>query len=96
MAVPAPVALGKLERLILGELQPPLNLTGVSQPWVRQVRDARKAMARAAEKWAARGLLAVGPPGRSMVEPDVSSRTRGSPRRPRAQGEADRNHGAPR
>lgn len=47
-----PVALGKLERLVMGELQPPLNLTGVSQPWSAQVRDARKAMARAAEEWA--------------------------------------------
>lgn len=49
-----PVALGKLERLVMGELQPPLNLTGVSQPWSAQVRDARKVMARAAEEWAAR------------------------------------------
>lgn len=47
-----PVALGKLERLVMGELQPPLNLTGVSQPWSRQVRDARKVMARSAEEWA--------------------------------------------
>lgn len=49
-----PVALGKLERLIMAELQAPLNLTGVSQPWSRQVRDARKVMARAAEAWARR------------------------------------------
>ena len=47
-----PVALGKLERLVMGELQPPLNLTGVSHPWCAQVRAARKAMARAAEEWA--------------------------------------------
>ncbi len=50
----SPVALGKLERLVMGELQPPLNLTGVSQPWSAQVRDARKVMARAAEEWPAR------------------------------------------
>lgn len=46
-----PVALGKLERLVMAEVQPPLNLTGVVQPWSRQVRDERKAMARAAEAW---------------------------------------------
>lgn len=44
-----PVALGKLERLVMGELKPPLNLTGVSQPWSRDVRAARAEMARAAE-----------------------------------------------
>ena len=49
-----PVALGKLERLVMAELRPPLNLTGVTQPWSRQVRDARKIMAQAAETWASR------------------------------------------
>lgn len=46
----APMALGKLERLVLRELKPALNLTGVSQPWSRQVRQARAAMALTAEK----------------------------------------------
>ena len=49
-----PVALGQLERLVMAELQPPLNLTGVTQPWSGQVRDARKVMARAAERWTQR------------------------------------------
>jgi hypothetical protein len=47
-----PVALGELERLVMRELKPPLNLTGVTQPWSQQVRAARAAMARAAEDWA--------------------------------------------
>jgi hypothetical protein len=43
------MALGKLERLIMGVLKPPLNLTGVKQPWSQQIRRARAAMALAAE-----------------------------------------------
>lgn len=47
-----PVALGKLERLVMEEFKPPLNLIGVSQPWLRRVKKARAEMARAAEDWA--------------------------------------------
>jgi hypothetical protein len=36
--------------------EPPLNLTGVKQPWMKQVKDARARMVIAAKAWArARG-----------------------------------------
>jgi hypothetical protein len=48
--------LTKIEKAVMGHWGPPLNLTGVKQPWKKQVRDARGAMVIAAKAWArARG-----------------------------------------
>jgi hypothetical protein len=45
-------SLGAIEGAIMAHWRPPLNLTGVSQPWRAQVRRAREAMAAAAKEWA--------------------------------------------
>jgi hypothetical protein len=42
--------LGAIERAVMQQCAPPLNLTGVSQPWTASVRAARAAMAAAAER----------------------------------------------
>ena len=45
-------SLGGIEAAVMAHWRPPLNLTGVSQPWRAQVRRAREAMAGAAKEWA--------------------------------------------
>jgi len=48
--------LGKIERAVMRHWEPPLNLTGVEQPWKQQVKGARAVMVHAAKTWArARG-----------------------------------------
>ena len=44
-------ALGEIERELLGELLPPLNLQGVVTPWTAQIRAARAVMANEARAW---------------------------------------------
>jgi hypothetical protein len=44
--------LKKIERAVMTHWRPPLNLTGVEQPWKRQVKPARAQMAAAAKRWA--------------------------------------------
>jgi hypothetical protein len=46
-----PVALRDLERAVMRHWRPPLNLTGVQQPWKSHVCNARDAMASAAKDW---------------------------------------------
>jgi hypothetical protein len=43
-----------VERVLLGELRPPLNLKDVMTPWTAQLKTARAAMARQARAWAQR------------------------------------------
>lgn len=50
----APRPLAAMERAVMNHWRPPLNLTGVQQPWSRQVRAARGLLARAAQDWVAR------------------------------------------
>ncbi|HEX8102144.1 MAG TPA: hypothetical protein VF533_06010 [Solirubrobacteraceae bacterium] len=45
--------LAAMERAVMQHWQPPLNLTGVRQPWSAHVRKARAAMAQAAVSWIA-------------------------------------------
>lgn len=44
--------LAQIERDVMQHWRPPLNLTGVRQPWKAQVKQARAAMADAARRWA--------------------------------------------
>jgi hypothetical protein len=58
-AWPAPpgTPLRAVESAVMAHWQPPLNLTGVAQPWAAAVKAARQEMAAAAREWAhARGL----------------------------------------
>jgi hypothetical protein len=58
-----PVDLGAVEAELLGAWQPPLNLAGVTTPWIKMVQDARRAMAaqaRAAITAASSGVLVAG------------------------------------
>ena len=48
--------LEKIEKAVMQHWKPPLNLTGVKQPWRKQVKDARAELVLAAKAWArARG-----------------------------------------
>jgi hypothetical protein len=51
-ACPLGTHLMVVEGNIMRALGPPLNLTGVEQPWKRQVKDARKVLTAEAKQWA--------------------------------------------
>jgi hypothetical protein len=51
---PALVALSQIEVAVIGQLQPPLNLTHTSTPLVAKVKAARAEMAAEARAWASR------------------------------------------
>jgi hypothetical protein len=51
-AGPPAVDLATIERSIMRGLRPPLNLTGVDQPWRKQVKRARKALTSESKQWA--------------------------------------------
>jgi hypothetical protein len=53
-----PLSLPAIELAVMGEWRPPLNLTGVQQPWKQQVRDARANLTREAMAWPARNPVA--------------------------------------
>jgi hypothetical protein len=46
-----PVPFRDIEQAVMQQWRPPLNLTGVQQPWKSQVREARDDMASAAKDW---------------------------------------------
>jgi hypothetical protein len=46
-----PFGLETLEKAMLVDLRPPLNLQGVSTPWTSQVMSARRVMADEARAW---------------------------------------------
>jgi uncharacterized protein YbjT (DUF2867 family) len=49
---PAGTRLAAVELEVMRAWLPPLNLTGVTTPWTRQVRTARALLAEQAKKWA--------------------------------------------
>jgi GIY-YIG catalytic domain-containing protein len=56
-ASPPGVDLATVEVSVMRALKPPLNLSGVEQPWKKQVKEARKVLASEARRWArARGF----------------------------------------
>lgn len=59
--------------------QPPLNLTGIKQPYRRQVLDARKVLATGAEAWARERGLIDSSPGEPLEREPAASTTPGGP-----------------
>lgn len=51
-ACPTGTDLTTIEAKVIRALRPPLNLTGVDQPWKKQVREAREALTSEAKRWA--------------------------------------------
>jgi hypothetical protein len=51
-ACPPALGLATVERSIMRALRPPLNLTGVDQPWKKEVKKARKTLTSESKQWA--------------------------------------------